>query len=193
MRARARLGIFLTALGGLLIMGAVFLFAYESKEAEKAERAARELMPKLISQIKEKNEEGSNKDTAEDTVSIDGNDYIGYIKIPKLYLTLPVMSDWSYEKLKTAPCRFSGSLSEESLIIMAHNYKRHFGALDDLDAGDSVQFIDTEGNITDFKVELKELISADSVDKMKSGDYPLTLFTCTYTKKNRITVRCSYA
>ena len=38
-------------------------------------------------------------------VEIDGNLYIGYISIPALNKELPVMSTWSYPKLKIAPCR----------------------------------------------------------------------------------------
>ena len=38
------------------------------------------------------------------TVKLDGRNYLGVLKIPALGLELPVMTDWSYPKLKIAPC-----------------------------------------------------------------------------------------
>ena len=40
------------------------------------------------------------------TVQIDGYDYIGYLELPTVGLTLPVMESWDYDRLKLAPCRY---------------------------------------------------------------------------------------
>ena len=52
----------------------------------------------------------------------DGENYIGTVSIPALKLQLPVISEWSYPRLKKAPCRFQGSAYLNNMIIMAHNY-----------------------------------------------------------------------
>ena len=39
------------------------------------------------------------------------------------------MSDWSYPQLRVALCRYTGSVYDDSLIIMAHNYDWHFGGI----------------------------------------------------------------
>ncbi len=39
------------------------------------------------------------------TMDIDGRDYIGYLEMPTIGISLPVMSDWSYPLLRIAPCR----------------------------------------------------------------------------------------
>ena len=67
------------------------------------------------------------------TTEVDGNAYIGYLEIPSLEISLPVLSDWSYPKLKLAPCRYAGSVYLNNLIIAAHNYPAHFGTLDSLE------------------------------------------------------------
>ena len=40
---------------------------------------------------------------------VDGQRYIGVLRIPALSLELPVISEWSYSGLKESPCRYIGS------------------------------------------------------------------------------------
>ena len=116
--------------------------------------------------------------------------YIGYVSIPSLQLTLPVMADWSYPKLKIAPCRYCGSVYTRDLVLMAHNYEKHFGGLSRLRGGEAVTFTDVHGVTTEFTVVFVDILNPTDVEKMTSGEYDLTLFTCTYGGKTRVTVRC---
>ena len=43
-----------------------------------------------------------------------------------------------------------------------------------------------------YQVEAIDVLEATAVEEMVAGDYPLTLFTCTYGGKNRLTVRCGW-
>ena len=123
------------------------------------------------------------------TMAIGGNDYIGYLEIPTIGINLPVMSDWSYPQLRVAPCRFTGSAYEDTMVIMAHNYDRHFGRLSSLNTGDPVQFVDAQGNIFRYVVAGHETLGPNDVLPMVENDYDLTLFTCTYGGASRVTVR----
>ena len=73
---------------------------------------------------------------------VDGRACIGYLEIPELELVLPVLSAWSYEVLREAPCRYSGSLYLDDLVVCAHNYEAHFGRLRALSPGACVRFTD---------------------------------------------------
>ena len=57
--------------------------------------------------------------------------------------------------------------------------------------GDEVRFIDLDGNIWNYVVSGTEVIAGYDVERMKSGDWDLTLFTCTYGGENRYTLRCT--
>ncbi|MCI8341851.1 MAG: sortase [Firmicutes bacterium] len=124
------------------------------------------------------------------TVEIDGNLYIGVLCLPSLELSLPVMSDWSYEKLKLSPCRYAGSAYSNDMIVAAHNYQSHFGGLKNLNVGDEVKFTDVEGNEFLYSVEKIFQLDSNEIDEMESGEWDLTLFTCTISGYGRITVRC---
>ncbi len=124
------------------------------------------------------------------TEEINGEAYIGVIDIPALELSLPVISEWSYPRLKIAPCRYQGSAYLDDLIIAAHNYQSHFGTLLNLKIGDKVYFTDMAENVFAYEVVEMETLGGSAVESMVSGDWDLTLFTCTVGGKTRVTVRC---
>lgn len=122
---------------------------------------------------------------------IDGQIYIGVVEIPPLSLKLPVIRDWSDERLKIAPCRYVGSVYTGDLIISGHSYKKHFRYIRKLVEGDPVIFTDMDGNRFVYQVSGTEVIAPDGVEQMVSGEWDLTLFTCTYNGSSRHTVRCT--
>ena len=122
---------------------------------------------------------------------IDGQIYIGVVEIPPLSLKLPVIRDWSDERLKIAPCRYVGSVYTGDLIISGHSYKKHFRYIRKLVEGDLVIFTDMDGNRFVYQVSGTEVIAPDGVEQMVSGEWDLTLFTCTYNGSSRHTVRCT--
>ena len=212
---RHKIGIICITLGTVLLLGALSLLLYNQREAAKAETAINAVLPKLMEQI-HKNLPEPTDATVEttvlevtvpellpeapvvtqpvpkemDAVELEGHSYIGYVSIPSLQLTLPVMADWSYPKLKIAPCRYCGSVYTQDLVLMAHNYEKHFGGLSRLRGGEVVTFTDVYGVTTEYTVILVDILNPTDVETMTSGAYELTLFTCTYGGKTRVTVRC---
>lgn len=128
-----------------------------------------------------------------DTIIIDGQSYIGFISVPSLELSLPVMSEYVYENLKIAPNRYSGSIYTDDLVIAGHNYKSHFNPLQNVEIGSEVLFTDVNGISYLFTVTDREVLEPEQIDDMITSDYDLTLFTCTYGGMTRLAVRCLYA
>lgn len=195
---KRKIGTVLMSVGTAFVLAALSLFIYNQYTAVSAEKASQELLPKLIEQVNQSSQDQIpfNNDVVDMSmkeVSIEGEDYIGYLTIPTLNLELPVIADWNYEKLKTAPCRFSGTEAENNLVIMAHNYTCHFGSLKNLLPGDKVYFRNAYGHITEYTVAVTDVLSQNAVEEMTAGDYDLTLFTCTYSGTSRVTVRCDKA
>ena len=100
------------------------------------------------------------------------------------------MSDWSYEKLRVAPCRHAGATFSEDLVIAAHNYDQHFGGLKNLQIGDSVTFTDMDGDVFSYQVALVETVAPTAVEQVLESEYALVLYTCTYGGKTRVAVFC---
>lgn len=181
----------------LIILGAVLMFAafsiliFNYYQSYKAFKNAENVLVHLESQITENRQSSeSNKSTEQQEIVIDGNKYIGYLSLPKFELELPVMDYWSYKKLRTAPCRYYGSVEDNNFVIMAHNYSRHFGKISKLKSDDVIVFTDLNGKATEYIVVAQDILDPYSVTEFQKGDYDLTLFTCTYGGQNRVAIYC---
>ena len=131
-----------------------------------------------------------NPDMDMPTETVNGLDYIGILEIPAIALCLPILSEWSDSALDVAPCRYSGSAYTGDLILSGHNYTAHFWYLSDLSPGDNVYFTDVDGNVFSYEVADRETLRSTAVEQMKSGNWDLTLFTCTLGGQSRVTIRC---
>lgn len=200
---KTKLGIACLFFGILLMCGAVCLFLYNGNESSQAQRDSQVVLPQIIEQLPEEPApeilaerltpvEFLEPEAFEMTeVVIDGYGYIGYLSIPTLKLELPIMGDWDYKRLRIAPCRYYGSVNGEDLVLMAHNYKSHFGPISKLQVGDSVIFTDMDGVTTHYQVVSRDILHPDAVEEMTAGAFDLTLFTCTYGGEKRVTVYCN--
>ncbi|MCD8192432.1 MAG: sortase [Oscillospiraceae bacterium] len=211
MTTRKKLGLACMILGAVLLASAVALLAYNrwddwraGKAADEIQSALKVVMVDLPTETTEAEEPYTDETAAEpeeeprvmNTVEIDGDEYIGILTIPSLALELPIMADWSYPKLKTAPCRFSGSVWTDDMVICGHNYSRHFGNLKYLEQGNTVIFTDVDGNVFSYEVAETVILQPTDVEELlsqDSGDWDLTLVTCTLGGKTRVTVRCVLA
>lgn len=191
-------------LGLLLLAAALFLAAYnrnESYQAQQQSDVVLEEMSQALEQmvpaqtVPRQTEPPELPEAMEEPQrempvrTIHGRDYIGVLTIPALELELPVLSQWDYTNLRIAPCRYEGSVYNGSLILCAHNYSSHFGRLKSLREGDVVQFTDMDDNVYTYQVVGLETLSPTDVEGMESGDWDLTLFTCTVGGQSRVTVR----
>lgn len=190
---------------GLLLIAAAFLLSgYNIWEGKRAEKSVEESVSCLEEAIfEEESSDAGEMKTVPDYILnpdiempieyVNGNGYIGILNIPSLGLELSVMSEWSYPNLKISPCRYKGSAYQNNLIILAHNYTSHFGTLKNLRIGDSVTFTDVDGNVFCYKVAELEVLMPTAIEEMQSGNWDLTLFTCTLGGQSRVTVRCELA
>lgn len=124
------------------------------------------------------------------TAVLMSGDYMGILSLPDLGLELPVAAQWSYPALRKTPCRYSGSVEEENLVILAHNYERHFGGLKRLKPGARITFTSLDGGETVYEAVDIRTLGPDQAEEMLEGDWQLLLFTCTYGGENRVAVRC---
>ena len=178
--------------GLLLIAAALFLSVYNEWESHEARDSARQVIAQLCDELPtEAGEPTTLPDVRREmpVKTINGRDYIGVLSIPSLELELPVISQWDYPALKVAPCRYSGSLYQNDLILCAHNYASHFGKLKQLRSGDTVLFTDMDEHVVTFQMVERETLNPMDAEGMEAGDWDLTLFTCTIDGQTRVTIR----
>ena len=188
----------------MLLIAALLLLLYNRRESDRAGETAEEaaqLLAEIIwvtpssepigeeaAQTAETPEKSHS--TEENIRNIDGYDYIGVLQIPVLELELGVMSRFDYDRLSVAPCRQTGSAVTDDMVIVAHNFDRHFGKLKTLQVGDSIVFTDVDGVENAYSVARMETVEPTDVEHVLQSGYPLVLYTCTYGGKSRVTVFC---
>lgn len=202
------IGIFCIVLGILCLLAAVGFACYNRLE----ETAGQQISQSLLADVQLRMEENETAPTRETepsapeepaleqiaeptvpqmlTVTVAEGECIGILSIPVLKLELPVLTDWSYEKLRKAPCHYFGSCYEPNFVIAAHNYRSHFGRLTQLLPGDLVLFTDVTGQTHCYEVVLLETLAATATEEMITSGFDLSLYTCTPGGSNRVTVRC---
>ena len=206
MKMRKGFSICCIALGICCLIASVGFIVHNNWEEETAQNSSKNILQDIQENILViKHEESISEDIERDeseeisidipqempATQVDGYDCIGILSIPVLELELPVLTNWSYAKLKIAPCHYFGSYYEKNFVIAAHNYQSHFGGLSDLQPKDLILFTDISGTVHCYEVVLLETLPADATEEMITSGFDLSLYTCTPGGANRVTVRCN--
>lgn len=124
------------------------------------------------------------------TLELNGYRYIGTLEVEDMELSLPVMEEWDYDRLRISPCRFAGNVYDDDLVICAHNYPNHFSPLKFAPLGTQVKFTDAQGTEFCYAVTSIDTVGPNDVEAMLHGDWDLTLFTCNTNGQTRCAIRC---
>jgi len=195
---KASPGVICVLLGVVLLLAALGLYGYNRWEDAQAGAEAQTVVQDLQEKVVEQTQSAasapaidtSSLDPELPVVELDGYEYVGYVSIPAIGIDLPVMSEWSYPKLKISPCRQFGSSRTDGLVIAAHNYESHFGKIGTLALGDEVRFTDMDGIENHYTVSAIEVHDPTDVEAVEHSGHDLVLYTCTYGGKTRIVVFC---
>ena len=181
-------GSLLIIAGLALIITAGWIFSLNERE----EALAASNTEVLLEQMHEEIEANKNiYDTEGKLAEFDlgGHRALGILNIPSLGLELPVLDDWSYEMLIIAPGRYFGRPEEGNLILLGHNYKRHFARLKDLQPGDRAELYTLDGITYTYEFEMLETLEKTALEELVGSDAHMTIFTCTVGGERRVTAR----
>ena len=204
---KRRKGTALILSGILMLAAAVGLTVYNFTDYSRAENQSRQAFNYVVEAITHNAEENRNSTQSSSanhsssvadavpemsTVEKDGSFYIGVIEIPSQDISLPVLADWSYENLKIAPCRYTGSYFTDDLVVCAHNYRSHFNPLRWVDMGEDVYFTAANGETIHYVIANRETLQPYENKTLvtPSEEWDLTLFTCYVGGATRCVIRC---
>lgn len=121
-------------------------------------------------------------------------DIVGIIKIPKIDLEYPILSETTDALLKVSVCKFWGPNPNEvgNLCIAGHNYTntRAFSKLYKLEKGDIIEITGLSGRTVKYEVYTQYVVKSNDTaptSQITHGRKEVTLITCTNgTKERRI-------
>ena len=133
-----------------------------------------------------------NADKASSNTNVKSPFVIGTLKINKIQLTYPILSETNDDLLKISLCRFCGPLPNEvgNLCIAGHNYidNRFFSRLNELEIGDVIELSGISNQKQKYHVyKIYEVDDNDlSCTKQDVGNRKiLTLLTCDNSNSQR--------
>lgn len=136
--------------------------------------------------------------TIVESIAEDGTRYYSeaILKIEKLGIEYPVLSDWSDELLKISLNKLHGPNPNEigNYVIIGHNYKsgKMFGKLKQIDIGDTLTLEDLSGKSVTYEVYDKYIVDPLDVScttQHTEGKREVTLITCQNAGEQRLIVR----
>ncbi len=136
----------------------------------------------------------------EEFTTADGQVYkpIATIRISKINIYYPILSETTDELLKKAPTKFWGCNPNEvgNFCIAGHNYrnKKFFSKVPTLENGDVIEITDTKGRTVKYTVYNKYTVSPEDmspISPLTNGRKDITLITCTNDSKERVIVKAT--
>lgn len=141
---------------------------------------------------------GNSDENIVESIAPDGKSYYteSILKIPRLGIEYPVLSDTSDELLKISLNRLWGPKPNDvgNYVIVGHNYKggKMFGKLPNIKIGDTCELTDLSGRTVTYKVYEMYVVEPEDVSctsQLTNGKREITLITCTSTGKQRHVIK----
>lgn len=118
---------------------------------------------------------------------------IGMIKIDKINLNYPILSESNKELLNISVCRFAGPMPNQvgNLCIAGHNYVdyKFFSRLHQLEKNDKIKIYDLNGQMKEYIIIKKYETKPNNVsctNQNTNGNVMLTLLTCNNVSGKRL-------
>ena len=120
---------------------------------------------------------------------------IGILKIDKISLNYPILSESNKELLEISLCRFAGPMPNEvgNLCIAGHNYVDYklFSRLHELEKGDKIVIYDLNGKMVEYSIFKKYEVKGNDLactDQNTNGKAIVTLLTCNNVSGKRLVI-----
>ena len=189
MRKRTQIPLILGILLILLAVLAVFgTQVFQKQAAEKADVLYTQLLA-LMPEVQDTAPDGRT-DPAMPLLEVEGTDFAGVMELPAYGTTLPLCAHWNPAAVARYPCRYTGSLYDNSLIIGGSDAPGQLDFTKTVTNGDTVYVTDTTGGRYRFTVTAIEKTKDVSAENL-SRDADLTLFARNTYNLDYTVIRCS--
>ena len=130
---------------------------------------------------------------SEEFITADGQVYtpIATIRIQKINIYYPILSETTEELLKKAPTKFWGCDPNE---VGNYRNKKFFSKVPTLENGDIIEITDTKGRTVKYTVYNKYTVTEEDMSPtspLTNGRKDITLITCTDDSKERVIVKAT--
>lgn len=178
-------GIALMILSVTMVIVTEFAEKIFKKNAESIVSELSALMPDTVDCVLD-----DRVNTVMPTLEIEETDFAGLIELPDFDKILPVCNEWDKTKISQFPCRYMGSVYDNSLIIGGSDNEGQFDFIKTISNGDTVSITDVEGQRFSFTVTDIRKTKDVSTENLTKKDADLVLFARNSFGFDYTVVRC---
>ncbi len=183
---------FLGTVALLVALGAAAAGAWIDWSLGQQTRAVLDALPEPVARV-----DASLVDPAADmpSIEVDGGEYLGVLRLESLGLELPVSATWEDADLGVAPCRYSGAVYGNDIVVVGGDGGSQLGTLSSLAGGEEVVLSDMLGNDFAYVVDGVETLRPTEITRAVGDEAAEGLTLCVVGSggKARLVVRCALA
>lgn len=180
------LGLFLVLLSIVFLLGSEWLAARNHAEAVQLAEQIEANLPD-----RSEGDPENYSDPEMPVLQIGGEDFSGLIQIPFYGVSLPIYSSWDSGAVSRYPCRFWGSVYDNSLIVGGG--KGQFDFCGKLDLGDKVIITDMKGTVFSYETVRIDRREHADLEMLEEEEFDLVLFAPDTVADGYIIVRCAFS
>ena len=183
-----KLGLVLVLASCVLLIGSELMALHNRSAVEKLTAQLRARLPDVT-----EGDPGNYSDPEMPVLQLDGQDFSALIQVPAFGVSLPVGSSWDAGRISQYPCRFWGSVYDNSLIVGGSSREGQFDFCGRLDLGYKILVTDMTGARFSYEVIRIDRRSHADPETLGEADCDLILFARDSGTLDYIIVRCTFA
>ncbi len=182
----------LMAIGATLIVLSVALYAFSQLSLKKSKENALKITEELLALMPEvwDSVPEERQNTAMASLEISKESFIGIIEAPAYGTALPVCAEWDSSQVSKYPCRYTGSIYSDMLIIGGSDNEGQLDFIDEISNYDEVTFTDVSGMRYTYTVTDIRKTKDVTTENLTSKDADLVLFARNTYSLDYTVIRC---
>lgn len=189
MKNKKIISIISITLGAILVIASIGLLVYSMRgyeiDTNNAIVQIEKLLPKITQSVPQ--EKGNN---AMSSMEIDGESYVALLEMDMYKFKMPVRSVWDEKAVEAVPCRYSGSIYNNTLVIAATDAEGQMDFVNSVNTGDRLTVTDMRGEQFSYKVVKVENSNTATDEELNTDEFDLTIFVEYSGPTDYLFIRC---
>lgn len=189
MKNKKIISIISITVGAILVVASIGLLVYSMRgyeiDTNNAIVQIEKLLPKITQSVPQ--EKGNN---AMSSMEIDGESYVALLEMDMYKFKMPVRSVWDEKAVEAVPCRYSGSVYNNTLVIAATDAEGQMDFVNSVNTGDRLTVTDMRGEQFSYKVVKVENSNTATAEELNTDEFDLTIFVEYSGPTDYLFIRC---
>ena len=175
--------------GAILVVASIGLLFFNMRgydiDTDSAIVQIEKLLPNITQSVPQ--EKGNN---AMSSMEIAGESYVALLEMDMFKFKMPVRSVWDEKAVEAVPCRYSGSVYNNTLVIASTDEKGQMDFVNNINTGDRLNLTTMRGEQFSYKVVKVENSNTATAEELNTDEFDLTIFVEYSGHTDYLFIRC---